>query len=166
MKETLLKEYELNEKYHDSKENRAWIACALYFTYSIILLQWILNTGSRRIIENNGCLLEIMIALIDISVFLFIFQQLRRKANSVRKAAILKYAIVNQYTNNEKIVLSTIVWKDEIATKENIEGYFPGWLSLYFIELPLFFVMLLLFITKLFLILRISCYGWIMRSRI
>ena len=157
MKEYLFREYELNEKYHDSKENRAWIACVLYFTYSLLLLQWILRNGSQEIIKENTLILGIVICLIDLSAFLFVLFQIQHKVHSVRKAANLKYAIANKFNSTNRSIWSTVVWKNEIATSDNLQGYYTNWLSLYKIEVPLFFIMLLFFIIKVYFILTI---GW------
>jgi uncharacterized membrane protein YhdT len=157
MKEYLFREYELNEKYHDTKENRAWLACALFFTYSLVLLKWILSPVNQGIISENACLFVVMVFLVDLASFLFVFSQIQRKASSVRKSANLKHSIVSQYGAADAKTWSIVVWKNEIASAENLKGIYPDWLNLYRIELPLLFLIILLWIAKTYFILTISC---------
>jgi uncharacterized membrane protein YciS (DUF1049 family) len=155
MKEYLFREYELNEKYHDSKENRAWIAWALYFTYSLLLLQWILRGGSQTIIKENTLILVILICLIDLSAFLFVLFQIQRKVHSVRKSSTLKSAIADTFDQTNRAIWSTVVWKNEMAESGNLQGSHFCWIGLYKIELPLFFLMFLFWIVKVYFILTI-----------
>ena len=43
MKDVILKYIELNEAYHDKKEEMAWIATTIYLTFSVVTLGWMIG---------------------------------------------------------------------------------------------------------------------------
>ncbi len=149
MKDYLFKEYELNEKYHDSKENRAWIACALYFTYSLVVIKWILEINNKVFIKENYLLLMFTILIIDTLSFLFILFQFHKKALSVKKAAKVKTAIANQYNETDKNIWVNRVWQCELSSDAN-------WLRRYKIEIPLLLLVIVFPTVKIIIAFNIS----------
>ena len=44
------KHIEMNENYHDKKEEMAWIASSIYFAFSLLMLRWLIdeNIGAKN----------------------------------------------------------------------------------------------------------------------
>jgi hypothetical protein len=151
MKDVLLKEYELNEKYHDSKENRIWLACGLYFTYSVATMSWILNPVQNGFAREDAWPLGLTMLLIDISSFIFLFLQAKRKADSVKRTGRIKRAFRDLRQDAEGRFLVETIWKGEIATNSNLKGDYRNWIGLYWTEVPLLFIVAMLVLAKAYL---------------
>ncbi len=86
-KELLLKEYELNNNDHDRKENMAWLASTLYYTFCIAVIGFILsNENIKNELNSISCLLKwfiiCLLIIIFICVNLFVGYQFDRKYKS------------------------------------------------------------------------------------
>ena len=106
-KEVFLKLYELNQKYHDTKEKRAWIAVSFYDLFSAAIF-------SFSSINDNSCpacaVIAIFLTVIFVCVAIFIWFQYRQKRVSVK------------YDDE----LSKYLSKGSRVTDKEIENYFKS----------------------------------------
>jgi len=101
MKDIIIKLYELNEHYHDTKEKMAWLASSLYAAFSVAIITWLFSKEIYKIhiLKLNSIINIILFFIIIVVVFicaiLFIcFQYKKKKISAV---------ITDKY---EKIILN------------------------------------------------------------
>jgi len=70
MIETLLKLYELNEKYHDTKEKMAWLASSLYAVFSVAFFKYAHNVQLHDLKDS----LKIGIIAFSIGTFICVLR--------------------------------------------------------------------------------------------
>lgn len=84
IEDILLKLYELNEHYHDTKDNMAWLGISLYAAFSLAILR-IFFTKEIRVFINDCPVIIIIVFLLVIyfCAFWFINVQYKKKRISV-----------------------------------------------------------------------------------
>lgn len=98
-KEVFIKLYELNEKYHDTKEKRAWIAVSFYAAFTL----GVANVPLDDLISSIGYLVTVIIpTIIFVCVYLFIDFQYRQKRISVALEGRLNKILSRNTDNLEK----------------------------------------------------------------
>ena len=91
MKDILMQQIELNEKYHDTKEKMAWTAATLYLGFSVAAINWILTVyGPVKGEWREFALLLFAIWTVFLAGLMFVRFQFLMRWNSVRKSAELK----------------------------------------------------------------------------
>ena len=95
LKNFILKEYELNEQYHDTKEKSLWVAFALYYTYCVASTGYFLEIYNRNNYIRVGPLVVLINILIFVLFSLFIEMQGKRKCISVLKSTELNRIITS-----------------------------------------------------------------------
>ncbi len=86
MDDMIIKLYELNERYHDTKEKMAWLGSSLYFAFSLAILRILFIKGMQKIIEQGQWVpwvIGILLASICGCAVCFICLQYRKKRISV-----------------------------------------------------------------------------------
>jgi len=106
LKEILIKLYELNERYHDTKEKMIWLGSSLYFIFSFTILIFIVSNKNFKWPTHNSIYLIIFLTLIFINALLFIWFQIKKKRASL------------QYTKQLERELSELKLQDENKLKE------------------------------------------------
>jgi hypothetical protein len=78
-----------NEKYHDTKENRAWIASAFYYSISVTAITALIN--NRCLIKSTILIvfLVILVLALYLADFLYVLFQFKKKYISVNYHYIL-----------------------------------------------------------------------------
>jgi len=78
----LIKFYELNEKYHDTKEKMAWLATSLYVAFSIALFKWIIAKQNNSFITSYCFYVLLFLSMIFGCALWFInFQYIKKRAS-------------------------------------------------------------------------------------
>ena len=95
MENLIITEYELNEKYHDTKEHVIWIAYTLYYAYSIGLSKYVLDLKQKNINNKIGYLVFIFDIVIFILSTIFLYMQSKRKYISVLKTDVIRKIIAD-----------------------------------------------------------------------
>lgn len=84
MEDRLMKLYELNEKYHDTKERMAWLGSSLYAAFSLAVLRIFFRKEIQDLINDCPVIIIIVFLLvIFICAFWFINVQYKKKRISV-----------------------------------------------------------------------------------
>ena len=98
-KEVFMKLYELNQKYHDTKEKRAWIAVSFYALFSAAIFS--LSSGN-----DNPCsvcaVIAILLTVIFVCVGIFVWFQYRQKRVSVEYEKELEKILSKRIANTDK----------------------------------------------------------------
>jgi len=116
--ELLMKENELNEHYHDSKENKIWLGCTLFYTYSIFIIAWIINPKHIIQIEDNVLIFLLVLFAIDVLAFWFIKNQTDLKLGSVEKTRRIYDEMITKLPNRQmENALRTILKHDKHCSK-------------------------------------------------
>ena len=83
----LLKLYELNERYHDTKEKMAWLGSSLYFAFSLAILRILFIKGMQNIIKQYSWVPWVIIGFLLAAIYCcacwFINLQYKKKRISV-----------------------------------------------------------------------------------
>ncbi len=105
--EVLLRLFERNEKYHDHKENMAWLATAFYATYSGFLLKWLISTDLKNLsfITTHQLRLFglIIFWIIAVCVFSIIYMHFTMRWYSADRSIIYRRYIFDLISSNEDI---------------------------------------------------------------
>ena len=86
LKEMLIRLYELNERYHDTKEKMAWLATSLYATFSVAIIRILFIEKTQNFIKNCRCNTILICAFLSVvcgCAVWFIHLQYRKKRISV-----------------------------------------------------------------------------------
>jgi flagellar basal body-associated protein FliL len=85
----LVRLYDLNERYHDQKDTRAWIATTLYLTYAGALLSWLIKPTVN--IDNLiGIISLIVHCFVSIAAVLYVMFQFQLKSMSLESESALQ----------------------------------------------------------------------------
>lgn len=95
MKDIIKIEYELNEKYHDTKERVIWIAYTLYYAYTIGLSKYLLEVKKNYINNKIGYLIFFFDIIIFVLSTVFLYMQCKRKYVSVLKTEKIRNIIAD-----------------------------------------------------------------------
>lgn len=145
MKDIIKIEYELNEKYHDTKERVIWIAYTLYYAYTIGLSKYLLEVKKNYINNKIGYLIFFFDIIIFVLSTVFLYMQCKRKYVSVLKTEKIRNIIADDDIE--------IIWdwfckdqgkvEEELLLKNN-----RRWFKTNRIEIVLYLIMFTLFIGK------------------
>jgi len=102
MKEEIKLLYDINERYHDKKEEMAWVAASLYFTFSIAIF---LNFKNQALCITQKITLTVFLSIIYFCLITYINLQFRCRWDSVDKSFYLLKEI-------EKLINSTEISDD------------------------------------------------------
>ena len=95
----IIKLYELNEHYHDTKEKMAWLASSLYAAFSVTIITWLFN---KEICEIQS----LPFLIIEIGAFIcalwFIIFQYKKKKISVLITGEYEKIILNKNLDDDK----------------------------------------------------------------
>jgi hypothetical protein len=154
-----MKFYELNERYHDTKEKMAWLATSLYAAFSIALLKWMMNKEYKNFITENYLLILIVLTVIFICAIWFINFHYYKKRNSVRidgktakeiieseKNEIDQMAEIFDYRSSLKPLKN---WKNRKTNNEKLFAYHST-------EIPIHLLMICFFFAQVFTIFSIK----------
>ena len=145
IREFLKIDYELNEKYHDTKERVIWLAFGLYCAYSFGSIQFILSNENENFLLSKPDLFYVLIDMIIlILALIFIFMQTKLKVISVFKKNALTKIMVDDSTEQIKNWFRNQSSIGKILLKENKNKIYLTCR----IEIVLFTIMVVVFILK------------------
>lgn len=103
MADRLIKLYELNEQYHDTKEKRAWLATTFYAAFCSAVLKWAINKENVAVLQNYIWLIIGLSGVIFLCVFSFNWFQYRMKRASVKIEGFIanELSVQNGGDNNQ-----------------------------------------------------------------
>ena len=116
----LLKLYELNERYHDTKEKMAWLGSSLYFAFSLAILRILFIKEMQNFIKQDPWVIIGFLLAICVFALLFINFQFKKKRNSVVYTGELEKQLCSlqskgeEYSESEDKLLQLFKRKDEI----------------------------------------------------
>ncbi len=97
----LIKLYELNERYHDTKEKMAWLATSLYAAFSLAILRIFFTEGVKAFIKDQPGLIVIILLIIFCCALRFINFQYKKKRISVGISKGFMEILPNQTLSDE-----------------------------------------------------------------
>lgn len=145
MEDFIRTEYELNEKYHDTKERVIWIAYTLYYAYSIGLSKYLLELKKNNINNKFGYLIFVFDIVIFVLSTIFLYMQSKRKYISVLKTEVIRKIIAD---GNIEIVRDWFCKDQEQVEKELLLKGRSICFKANRFEIVLYLVMFTLFIGK------------------
>ncbi len=87
IEEIWMKLYERNEQYHDTKAKSVWLGGTVYVSFSLAVIKLITDNMDKvneaRYLIRGGLIAAI--SLVFLSVFWFVFHQIRSKSESAKK---------------------------------------------------------------------------------
>ena len=138
----LILNYQLNEKYHDTKETSGWIAFTLYYSFSISVY----NYFSKE--TDNYCesiVLSLAYLCISTLFYVFISNQYYKKAESI----VFNKCYLVLLKNNSSVDLKKLIIEKIKCIKK---------IDLYNMEIPLFIIAIIFYTVTQFSILKLFKY--------
>ncbi len=156
MTDRLIKLYELNEQYHDTKEKRAWLATTFYAAFCSAVIKWATTIENVETLQKYGWPILVLSVVIFLCVFFFNWFQYRKKRASVKIEGFIaeELSVQNESDNNQLARLfdyKTEVHKRRCKRSDNEkkeEGYST--------EIPIFVLMVAFFSAQISVILTTS----------
>lgn len=152
MKDILMMLYELNEKYHDNKDQRIWIASTSYFALSLAILTWAIDKQGKW--ASYSCYLIIFITAIFLFTMLFVGFQNWAKCKSVVKTCNFDKFIKSLDVKSNKTYKKLI--EDTRYPKNNVGKKIKQFFSLGIPTVMIMCVISAFYIAQLLLIISIS----------
>ncbi len=131
----IIKLYELNEKYHDQKDSRAWVATTLFLTYSIALFAWLIDHNDFSNLYSLAAL--IVHFIISLSTFLYVSFQFQMKTFSLNYESTLQAEI----NDSIKTDISKLKHRKNITT-------------ISFDRFPIYFILILFTLINVLMLIR------------
>ena len=163
MKDILLKLYELNERYHDTKEKMAWLGSSLYFAFSLAILRILFIEGIQKII--NGCPLIIVgfLTVICGCALWFINIQYKKKRISVGISNEFMEILPDKTLTDENKLEKMIKCINEINDdwrrykKDYKKKYKKKYKKFIFTEIPINLLIFVFLISQILIIIYLKC---------
>ena len=152
MKDILLKLYELNERYHDTKEKMAWLGSSLYAAFSLAILRIFFAREMQDFINDYNMLFFVFLLLVFICAEWFINFQYKKKRISVRIDEELKDKMSEQVSSNEDQLKQIFTFISNVNTYwRNYKNKDSRYLST---EIPINILIAIFFIIQILMFLR------------
>ena len=159
MKEIIMRMYELNERYHDTKEKMAWLASSLYAGFSVAIIRIFFTDSMQDFIRDCPLLIIIFLSAIFVCVFWFINFQYHKKRRSVKITGLLEHEIFKLKLDGEnklKQIFDCINKIHNVGRKKKKKKYRST-------ECPINMLIITFFITQIIITLYLK--GWIWEYR-
>ena len=154
MNDMIIKLYELNEHYHDTKEKMAWLGSSLYFTFSLAIMRFLFVGKAQTIIKNHSKEIVVFLLAIFICALLFVYLQYRKKRISVGITGESEGLMAEPGSFDENHLTQLLKVKSDIHTnfKKYKEKDKKGYRKIFLRELPIYFLMIIFFIFQIILL--------------
>ena len=155
MDDMIIKLYELNEHYHDTKEKMAWLGSSLYFTFSLAIMRFLFIQEIQTIIKKYPWIIVIFVLTLFGCVLRFVCLQYRKK----RISAGISNKFMDIVNNNEltaenkvkRMIKYTRCINDKWRALKN--KHKKEWKKYGFAELPVHILMIIFFVSQIILLL-------------
>ena len=154
MRDMIIKLYELNERYHDTKEKMAWLGSSLYFAFSLAILRILFIDGMQKIIKKYpGGIVFFVLAIFGCALWFVIFQYKKKKI-SVGISNEFMDIVSNNKLSDENKLKKMIKYTRYINDKWRVykKWHKIGCMKIFFTELPVNILMILFLASQIFLI--------------
>ncbi len=155
LKDTLIKLYELNERYHDTKDNMVWLAISLYAVLSLAIMRILFIKEIQNFVNEEGMIGEILITLFLSLVLYFTLSfinfQYKKKRISIRITEELEDKMTKQVSFNENHLKQFFEFKSKVH--KDFKNNKKPCSEYYTTEIPIHVLIFIFFAAQLFLIL-------------
>ena len=153
MTDRLMKLYELNEQYHDTKERRAWLATIFYAAFCLAMFRWAINIKNETFLQGYPFPIIALLGVIAACVFFFTWFQYRKKRASQKiEEFIAKELSVHNGDDHDQLA-RVFAYKNEVHEPRRRRTVKQGSLST---EIYIFVLMIALFLAQVLVILIVS----------
>jgi hypothetical protein len=150
MTDRLMKLYELNEQYHDTKEKRAWLATTFYVAFCLAVFKWTTNIGTVTIVQDHQYTIIGFLFVVFLCVFFFNLFQYRKKRASVKVDHFIAKALSVQKGNDNDQLVKVFDYMHEAHKPRWKRSDKPAYHST---EIHIFVLMFAFFIAQVLIIL-------------
>ncbi len=153
MTDRLMKLYELNERYHDTKEKRAWLATTFYAGFSLMVIKWATNKENVDFLQEHQCTIIVLLFVIFVCVVWFIWFHYRKKRISVKIEGFISKEFSVQNADESLQLARVFCYADRVNKGWWKRTKKQRYLST---EIEIFILMLVFFAAQIFVILTES----------
>ena len=121
MMDRLMKLYELNQKYHDTKEKMAWLATTFYAGFSLAVIKAMTIEKLARFLYNHHLFtwaIVVLLAFIAICVFSFCRFQYKKKRASQKIDVNIRQELSSYNEDDQKQVVRVFDFMDTVHNEE------------------------------------------------